>query len=116
MADVRLRVLRGETEHGTKLSRVVINRHQQARREPHTSSIEGNRDDPTRLTFSDETLLCSRVVNVIFEMLISTMFCQIGRSINNNLRMYTQFIYRTYSSLIPLQGSPTGHLAIPTST
>lgn len=42
MADVRLRVLRSEAEHGTELSRVIINRHQQTRREPHTSSIEGN--------------------------------------------------------------------------
>lgn len=42
MADIRLCVLRGKTEHGTELSRIVIDRHQQARREPHTSSIEGN--------------------------------------------------------------------------
>lgn len=42
MADFRFRVLRGETEHRTKLSRVTVNRHQQTRREPYTSSVEGN--------------------------------------------------------------------------
>lgn len=28
MADVRLRIFRGETKYGTELSRIVINRHQ----------------------------------------------------------------------------------------
>lgn len=53
MADVRLGVLRGETEHGTKLSRVVANRHQQTRRQPHTSSIEGNWDNSTLFSLDE---------------------------------------------------------------
>lgn len=59
MADIRLRVFRGETEHGTELSRIVINRHQQTRSEPHTSSIKGN------LTFSlDEKLICRMMIEL----------------------------------------------------
>lgn len=42
MANVRFRVLRSETEHRTELSRTTLNRYQQTRREPYTSSIQGN--------------------------------------------------------------------------
>lgn len=54
MANVRLCVLRGETEHGTELSRIVVNRHQQTRCQPYTSSIEGNQDSFTLSSLDEE--------------------------------------------------------------
>lgn len=72
MADVRLRILRSETEHGTKLSRIVINRHQQTRREPHTSSIKGNQDNLTSLSLSMKNIVYMQSYhNIIFNYLLS---------------------------------------------
>lgn len=53
MADIRLGVLRSETKHGTELPRVVADRHQQTRREPHTSSVKGK----TKSSPKDHTTL-----------------------------------------------------------
>lgn len=73
MADVRLRILRSETEHGTKLSRIVINRHQQTRCEPHTSSIKGNQDNLTSLSHLSmkNIVYMQSYHNIIFNYLLS---------------------------------------------
>lgn len=42
MADIRFRILRSETKYGTELSRIIVNRYQQTRCEPYTSSVEGD--------------------------------------------------------------------------
>jgi len=96
MANIRLRILWSETEHRTKLSRIVINRHQQTRCEPHTSSVKGNWNNLTLFSL-DEVCVCvcvcvcvrarvwayvcvristCQVINIIF--LVSTIFCQVG--------------------------------------
>lgn len=72
MADVRLSVFRGKTEHGTELSRVIVNRHQQTRREPHTSSIEGNE---FTLSSLDEKCIC-KDINIISQFQLT--FYQLG--------------------------------------
>lgn len=66
MADIRFRVFRSETKHGTKLSRITINRHQQTWCESNTSSIKGNKDNFLPLRFFSSLLPFSLFAPFLF--------------------------------------------------
>lgn len=51
MADIRIRLLRGQTNHRAELPGTAVDRHQQARRQPHQSAVKGEASRSKSRTF-----------------------------------------------------------------